>query len=144
MGQRNVHWAGNLNVFIGTKPVERHLAQALRVYPDCLNLAMFIVGEGRDGYRFHLVGEATNWNTVLYDSTEGRSLALDVQRVPPITEDEWIEMPAMRLMMLALRPPRTAKAGSVEVHVTQRSSRQTAVVEFSLDPNAAGPGCYVV
>src|SRR5262249_20111927 len=33
LGRRNTYWAGNLNVFVGDRPVERHLAQALRVYP---------------------------------------------------------------------------------------------------------------
>jgi hypothetical protein len=144
LGKRNVHWAGNLNVFIGTKPVERHRAQALRVYPDRLNMAMFVVGEGRDAYRFHLIGEGATWNSTLYDMTDGKSFALDSRRCPPVTEDEWIEAPTMRMMMLALAPPRECQAGSVAVHVTQRSSGRTAVVEFSLDPNAAGPGCYVV
>ena len=41
------------------------------------------------------------------------------------------------------RPPVVVRA-DVEVHVTQRSTRKTAVVEFSFDPRAVGPGCYVV
>jgi hypothetical protein len=47
-------------------------------------------------------------------------------------------------MMLALCPPKDCGSGTVEVHVEQRSTGQSAVVEFSLDPNAAGPGCFVV
>jgi hypothetical protein len=47
-------------------------------------------------------------------------------------------------MLLALRPPKDAGAGAFAVHVTQRSTGQEAVVEFSLDPAAAGPGCYTV
>jgi hypothetical protein len=50
----------------------------------------------------------------------------------------------MGMLMLALQPPATAEAGQVEVHVRQRSTGRTAVVEFSLDARAAGPGCYVV
>jgi hypothetical protein len=142
--QPNAHWAGNLNVFIGGRAVERHLAQALRVYPGRLNLAMFVVGSGRDAYRFHLIGEGEDWNANLFDMTDGEALTLDVSRVPPVVEDRWIEVPRQRMMILALRPPRNCRSGSVEVHVLQRSSGQTAVVEFSLDPNAAGPGCFVV
>jgi len=49
-----------------------------------------------------------------------------------------------RVIMLALCPPRDCGAGSVAVHVQQRSTGRWAVVEFSLDPKAAGPGCFVV
>jgi hypothetical protein len=47
-------------------------------------------------------------------------------------------------MMLALRPPEDCEAGGVEVHVEQRSTGQVAIVEFSFDPTALGPGCFVV
>jgi hypothetical protein len=144
LGRGNVHWAGNLNLFIGAQSVERHLAQALRIYPDRLNMAMFVVGSVRDAYRFHLIGEGADWDARLFDMTEGQTLQLDVSRVPPVVEDQWLEAPITRVMMLAMRPPHDCQAGSVEVHVTQRSTGKTAVVEFSLDPNAAGPGCYVV
>jgi hypothetical protein len=144
LGNRNVHWAGNLNVFIGSRAVERHMARALRVYPGKSNVAMFVVGSGRDAYHFHVIGEGEDWKATLFDMTEGQTLALDVSRFPPVAEDRWIEAPTCRVMMLALCPPQDCGAGSVEVHVTQRSTGRSAVVEFSLDPNAAGPGCFVV
>jgi hypothetical protein len=62
----------------------------------------------------------------------------------PVAEDEWVPVRGQRVFTLALRPPADCEARSVEVHVTQRSTGQTAVVEFSLDPTAAGPGCYTV
>jgi hypothetical protein len=144
VGLANFHWAGNLNVFIGSKAVERHMAQALRIYPGRVNMAMFVVGCGRDAYRFHVIGECEDWDVRLFDGTDGRSCTLDVSRVPPVVEGEWLEAPGQRLMMMALCPPQTCSRGTVEVHVAQRSSGKTAVVEFSLDPKAAGPGCYVV
>ena len=144
MGRPGLHWAGNLNVFIGGRAVERHLAQALRVYPGRLNVAMFVVGSGRDAYRFHVVGERNDWKAHLYDMTDGKTLTLDVRRRPPVAEGRWIETPARRIMMLALQPPADCGAGAVAVHVTQRSTGKEAVVEFSLDPRAAGPGCFVV
>jgi hypothetical protein len=144
MGRTGLHWAGNLNVFIGGRAVERHLAQALRVYPGRVNLAMFVVGSGRDAYRFHLTGDGEGWGAKLYDFTEGRSFVLDVTRCPPVEQDEWVVVSQQRMMMLALVPPKDCGCGSVEVHVEQRSSGQSAVVEFSLDPNAGGPGCFVV
>lgn len=144
LGHGNMHWAGNLNIFIGGQAVERHMAQALRIYPNQFNMAMFVVGSGRDAYRFHLIGEDTDWDAKLFDMTDGQTLQLDVNRYPPVVEDQWLEAPIARMMMLVLRPPCDCQAGSVDVHVTQRSTGKTAVVEFSLDPNAAGPGCFVV
>ena len=68
-GQGNTHFAGNLNVFVGHKPVERHLAQALRIYPGRTNVAMFVVGSKPDAYAFHLSGHAKGWDAVLSDLT---------------------------------------------------------------------------
>jgi hypothetical protein len=145
LGHRNAHWAGNLNVFVGTKAVERHVAQALRIYPGRVNLAMFVVGSGcSDSYRFHLIGEGVDWGAKLYDATECKTHPLEVSREPPVDEDRWTTPAGVRMMMLALTPPDGCGSGSVEVHVTQRSSGLEAVVEFSLDPSAAGPGCFVV
>jgi hypothetical protein len=63
VGQEQPHWAGNINVFVGGKAVERHVAKALRVYPGRMNMAMFIVGSfGKaDAYSFELVGLAPDW-----------------------------------------------------------------------------------
>jgi hypothetical protein len=144
LGQGGVHWAGNLNVFIGGKDVERHLAQALRVYPGRTNLAMFVVGSHRkDAYAFHLTGDAADWDARLFDMSGAKSCALDVRTAGAMVEDEWLELQC-GTVMLALVPPPNARAGSIEVHVRQSSTGREAVVEFSLDANAAGPGCYVV
>ncbi|HVS36532.1 MAG TPA: hypothetical protein VMS17_13290 [Gemmataceae bacterium] len=144
VGRPNPHWAGNLNVFVAGRAVERHLAQTLRVYPGRVNLALFVVGSRRDAYRFHVVGEGPDWKARLHDITEGKTLQVDVSSQPAVAEDEWIETPGQRMMMLALEPPADCGAGAVAVHVTQRSTGKEAVVEFSLDPTAAGPGCFVV
>ncbi len=143
LGQGNVHWAGNLNVFIGGKAVERHMAMALRVYPGRTNLAMFVVGSGADAYRFCLDGDAAKWDATLYDGTEQHK-AIELHRDNVVAENRWIDVTSQRLMLLTLCPPLNAAEGKVDVHVAQRSTGQEAVVEFNLDPKAAGPGCYVV
>lgn len=144
LGRPNVHWAGNLNVFIGDKPVERHLARALRIYPGRTNVAYFVLGQGSDAYAFELTGAGADWNARLYDMTECNTLVLDQRRDAPLEPKKWLEVPGMRMLLLALEPPTDCREGTVEVHVEQRSTGQTAVVEFSFDPRAAGPGCYVV
>ncbi len=143
LARGNPHWAGNLNIFIGGQAVERHLAQALRVYPGRPNMAIFVVGSRRDAYAFHLAGAAAEWNAMLLDLTRARSF-LPTCRGPVVPLDQWVEMSGHQMMILALNPPVDCTRQSVEVHVKQRSTQETAIVEFSLDPAAAGPGCYVV
>jgi hypothetical protein len=145
VGRGQPHWAGNVNVFIGSRPVERHLAKALRVYPGRTNLAMFLVGGRgkRDAYSFDIVGLTADWKAALYDATHGRTLVIGASDTP-IQETRWVEAEAGLMVMLATSPPAGCEEGNVEVHVTRRSCQTTAVVEFNLDPTAQGTGCYYV
>jgi hypothetical protein len=133
--QGGVHWAGNLNIFFAGKEVERHLAQALRIYPGRTNVAMFMVGQ-RDTYAFSLHGP--NWQAALFDGSRGF-----MRKEAEITQDEWIRIDS-GMVFLALCPPADATIGEIEVHVEQQSTGKKAIVEFSLDAHAAGPGCFVV
>ncbi len=137
------HWAGNINVFVGNHPVERHLARALRVYPGRTNLAMFLVGgPGRpDAYAFELVGLAADWKAGLYDELNHSSLVVNPADAP-IEEMQWVETDGGLVVMLVTHPPADCRTGNLAVHVTRRSCGRTAMVEFSLDPTARGPGCY--
>jgi len=76
--------------------------------------------------------------------TTREALVLDVNKNPALAAEDWIETTHTRCMLLALQPPKNCPAGTIKVHVTQRSTGRIAVVEFSLDPRAAGRGCYVV
>jgi hypothetical protein len=144
VGQGSTHWAGNLNIFIGGREVERHMAQALRVYPGKVNLAAFIVGDGKpDGYSFELLGDAAAWDARLIDASFAPSMLRGAEMGDYISESGWREM-SHGFVLLAMEPPGDVVQGAVEVHVCQRSSGKTAVVEFSLDASAAGPGCYVL
>jgi len=143
LGRRQAHWAGNINVFVGSHPVERHFARALRVYPGLTNLAVFEVGSpGRpDAFSFELVGLSPDWKATLYNVTGNRNLLVDPSDVP-IEDSRWVESIAGLLMMLAVQPPADCSTGNVEVHVTRRVPQKTAIVEFNLDPSAQGAGCY--
>jgi hypothetical protein len=144
LGQGGFHWVGNLNVFIGGKAVERHMAQALRVYAGRTNLAMFMVGSRRkDAYAFRLSADAPDWQAKLFDMSGASSCELDTKANNAVVENEWLELRA-GMMMLAVVPPADARAGSISVQVRQASTGREAVVEFSLDPQAAGPGCYAL
>jgi hypothetical protein len=145
LGRDQPHWAGNINVFIGAHRVERHLARALRVYPGRTNLAMFLVGgrESRDAFAFDLEGLAPDWKAALYDMTHRKTLLVGPSD-PAIQERQWVESVGGLMVMLATHPPARCRTGNVEVHVTRRSCGTSAIVEFNLDPNAQGAGCYFV
>jgi hypothetical protein len=143
--QDNPHWVGNINVLVGPKDVERHLARALRIYPGRANMAWFCVGSwGRDAYAFWLKGLQPEWHASLFDMSTRESLVLGPEDGPEIVPERWIPTESTHVMMLVLTVPAACGAGNVEVHVRQRSTGRHAVVEFSLDPEAAGRGCYAV
>jgi hypothetical protein len=144
-GRSQPYWAGNINVFVGIHAVERHLERALRVYPGRFNLAMFLVGcpGRREPYAFELMGLAPDWKAGLYDMTNRTSLLVNPSDVP-IEETQWVESNGGLIVMLATHPPIHCQTGNLEVHVTRRSCRKTAIVEFDLDPGAQGTGCYFV
>jgi hypothetical protein len=142
LGRDGVHWAGNIDVLLHRKPVERHLAQALRVYPGQTNAALFHVGDRTDGYRFSLTGMADEWQAGLVGLEHGVSLRPGCGW--EVGLDEWLELRAHSLFFLLLRPPVDAERGEVQVHVERQSDGAEAVVEFSLDARAAGAGCYTV
>ena len=121
IGQGSVHWAGNLNVFIGGKVVERHMAQALRVYPGKTNAAMFSVGDRNDGYKFELSGEVESWQAELVDMTHSRSMRPGKGPVIPTSEFREFTHGTFYLLM---RPPKGAERGDVSIHVTRQSDEQ--------------------
>jgi acyl carrier protein len=144
IGRPNPHWAGNINVLLGNSAVERHRAEALRVYPGRTNMALMMVGNGRpDEYSFGLYGEGATWHTRL---GELRRFARN-----PVNElgselelGAWHAVGGHFAVAAIVEPPEWCGAGELEIHVTRRSTRQTAIVEFSLDPHARGPGCYTM
>jgi hypothetical protein len=138
-GRQGAHWAGNIDILMRGKGAERHMAQALRVYPGKTNAATFYVGDRQDGYKFELSGEVEAWQAQLVDMTHSRSLKPD--RAPDVHAGEFREF-SRGIFYLLLRPPMDAERGDVAIHVTRQSDGKEAVVEFSLDSRAAGAGCY--
>ncbi len=144
LGRGALHWAGNINVLIGNQAVERHRAKALRIYPGRMNMAVFFVGSKRDQYQFAFEGSGVDWNPRLTDASGFPSLLASATTAGRIPHSRWITLRRRSVIMLAMSPPAACEQGSLEIHVCQRSTGREAVVEFSLDPKAAGPGCYVV
>ena len=113
-----LHWAGNLNIFIGGQSVERHMAMSLRVVPEHVNFARFVVGDGPDAYAFDVAGEVRDWSVNLQATRCGRSFSPG----PPIPFGSWVEFSGRRVLALLVRPPQGCRAGRLEVHVRQRST----------------------
>lgn len=139
-GSPSRHWAGNLNVFIGREPTERHMAQALRIYPGRQNLAAFIVGEKHDQYQFEMEGQALAWDASLWIA--GHVHGMHPLEKMPLGATQ--AMAPLSVVFLSVVPPTLAETGEVIVHVKQLSTGQTACVEFTLDPCAPGAGCFKV
>jgi len=57
---------------------------------------------------------------------------------------KWLDFDGTRIIILEVSPPRGCGQGELGVLVTEQSSNRTAVVEFSMDPDAAGPGCFTI
>ena len=141
LGRNGYHWAGNIDVLMRGKAAERHLAQALRVYPGKTNAAMFFVGDRNDGYKFELSGDVEDWQAELVDMT--RSPSMKPGQAPGVPTSEFREFTRGTFYLL-MRVPKGAERGSVSIHVTRQSDAKEAVVEFSLDSRAAGAGCDTV
>jgi len=141
---REAYWAGNLNVFIGERAMERHMTQPLRVYPGRTNLAAFFVGHRPDSYQFGFSSEDDRWDARLLDASFGSSLLHGLSTGEEIPTDKWVRCAGTRVVLLVIDPPSLCFAQKLEVHVTQQSTGRTAIVEFTLDPEAPGAGCYAL
>lgn len=141
---RNPHWAGNINVFVGQRSVERHMARPLRIYPARTNLAVFLVGTHPDAYSFELTGAPLAEYASLVDAMHTSSLVQAGEENEAIPVGQWLETLGPLFVTLVLRIPESCEGGSLEVLVRQRSTGNDARVEFSMDAHAAGPGCFTV
>jgi hypothetical protein len=135
LARPGLNWVGNLYVFVNHRGVERHLAHGLRVRPGIWNSALFLVGNyGNDAYSFRILGDGIAWSARLFAMLSSAM----------IEEGRWIPGSRARSVNLRFYPPVSSSRGKIDVEVTQRSTGRKAVVEFSLDAAASGPGCFVV
>lgn len=140
LGRGSPHWAGNINVMIGGRAVERHMAQALRVHPGRTNLAVFLLGGDAQGYVLRVRGSGAQWPHCLLDPGLRRTLEQP-------DGSHWYALgmgPSPRMVFFVCRPPAGCGDAAVEIHIERRPHGDQAVVELSLAPDAAGPGCYAV
>jgi hypothetical protein len=121
--EQHLHWAGNVDVFVHERAVERHVARLAGLVPGAVNVADFVVG-GRlpDAYKFDFAADN--------DGSELR-LQLPGLRGRSIQPSTWVELPHQQMLLLLARTPPHDSEGYVHEHVRQRSSGRDAVVEFA-------------
>jgi hypothetical protein len=143
--RRHFYWAGNVNVFLGNRPpVERHMAKGTRIYPGLVSTVLFEVGGGKgpDAFSFQLKGSATAWQAGLHRAQRNMASIYGPPTGAAMEEGKWFETAQMMLITLRMNPPADCGPGDLDVHVTRRSCGTTTIVEFTLDPEAQGAGCY--
>jgi hypothetical protein len=111
-----------------------------------LNWTVFMVGWGSnsEAYSFRIHGDGKTWESRLFGVPLSARSMNETSGGTVIREGRWVEASAVRFVRLQFRPPESSRRGTIEVEVTQRSSGIKAVVEFSLDSEAAGPGYAVM
>ena len=128
----SVGLAGNVNVHVGPKSVERHLSGRFPILPGLLNVADFRIGRGDDAYRIEFGGTAAGWEWVL------RKAGRRGQWSRRFYLNRWYEGADLKsVLFLVFKPPRDCARSTFEVRVEQRSTGNVAVVEFDLDPTEA-------
>ena len=146
---RSVHWIGNINVLIGDADVERHMAQALRIYPGFANRCVFFLGDKTgESYSFELKGPGAEWVTKLSRLEEpwgfrcfSGGYAGPWQQIQP---GDWLGVEPNGQIGVEISPPEDATEGGLSIEVCRKSDKRGAVVEFDFSESAAGTGCYTV
>jgi hypothetical protein len=123
----DTHFVGNLNVFVSARrPVERHMARAVKLMAGKPNLGMFSIGDKRQAeYRFHPDVCEAGWS-------------MEIQPYPwdtpvPITRGHAV---------VIIVPPAKAESGRAAIRVDRVSTGESALVEFELDVRAGGSKCW--
>ena len=84
-------------------------------------------------------GDGAGWNPQIVSiqrhrpwDDEGRRLGFG----------DWIRLAGPTYLQLSIEPPQDVEQGELELHVRRRDTDEVAVVEYSLDARAPGPGCF--
>lgn len=146
---RSVYWIGNINVLIGDVDVERHMAQALRIYPGFANRCVFFLGDkAGESYSFELKGSGAEWVTKLsrLERPWGFRSFAGGYECPgkQIQSGDYLRVEPYGQIGVEISPPEDATEGGLSIEVCRKSDKRGAVVEFDFSESAAGTGCYTV
>ena len=149
-GRGNRNWAGNINVHLCGKAVERHHANGLRIYPGLYNWAIFNLGSRKgEGYLITFDGCGADWDPRVYHHPNARNepalgdLSRE-RRGEGLGSGDTIVTPIGSAWMSAVvSPPRDATVGNLDIGILELSSGRETTVEFGLNANASGHGLII-
>lgn len=151
-GRKNRHWAGNINVYLGGKAVERHQARGLRIYPGIENWALFNIGSRKgQEYLFTFAGCGPGWETRLFQLPNARGEGDAVREAAEVagkagegvvSGDSVVTPMGSAWMAAIVSPPSDATGGKLDIDILEVSSGRGATVEFQMMVGAGGHGFY--
>jgi len=152
-GRLNRHWAGNINVHLSGRAVERHQGRDLRCYPGYSNWALFNLGSRKgEEYRITFEGCGADWDPRVFHlpNAPGEDEAMDeMMRMSSEHLGEGVASGGTVVtptgsawMTAAVSPPRDVTVGKLDIGILELSSGRETTVEFKLNANAPGRGLY--
>jgi len=151
-GRGNRHWAGNINVHLGGKAVERHQANGLRIYPGLENWALFNLGSRKgEEYICTFEGEGVAWEPMVFhleNAGDEYAAARELGRGRECLGQgigfggSFVTPRAFAWMAAVVTPPADRRWGGLGIGIHELSSDRSTKVEFELQANAPGRGLY--
>ena len=149
-GRGNRHWAGNINVHLCGKAVERHQANGLRIYPGLENWAIFNLGSRKGGeYLITFEGCGADWEPRVYHHPNARcepapaGLSRERRGEGIGSGDTLVTATGSAWMSAVVSPPGDATVGNLDIGILELSSGRETTVEFGLNANASGRGLII-
>jgi len=151
-GRGNRHWAGNINVHLGGKAVERHQANGLRIYPGLENWALFNLGSRKgEKYICTFEGEGVAWEPMVFHLENAGDECAAARELGRGREclgqgigfgGSFVTPRAFAWMAAVVTPPADRRWGGLGIGIHELSSDRSTKVEFELQANAPGRGLY--
>ena len=151
-GRGNRHWAGNINVHLDGKAVERHQANGLLIYPGLENWALFNLGSRKgEEYICTFEGEGVAWDPMVFhleNADDEYVAARELRRGRECigqgvgSGGSFVAPRASAWMGAVVTPPSGSGSGKLDIEIYELSSERSTKVEFLLDANASGAGLY--
>ncbi len=151
-GRGNRHWAGNINVHLGGRAVERHQANGLRIYPGLENWALFNLGSRKgEEYICTFEGEGVAWDPMVFhleNADDEYVAAREVHRGREClgqgigSGGSFVTPRTSAWMAVMVSPPAGRRWGGLGIEIYELSSERSTKVEFELDSTASGSGLY--
>lgn len=151
-GRGNKHWAGNINVYLGGRAVERHQAQGLKICPGIENWALFNLGSRKgEEYLLNFTGTGVEWDARVFHLPNARgecSAAREIQGGREqlgegIGSGGLFVTPMGSAWMTAMvNPPEGVTEGKLNIDIQELSSGRSTTVEFQMMAIASGRGLF--